>query len=344
MEKLKCHIILELLWIFSFLFISFFSGIATADQITSTWQGGSGDWTDASNWDFPVGGYPDNGIDTYSAFINNTPLDIEVTLDTNVTLDALLNEETIGMTGKTITISSSSALLNSGTLDINGNVNTSYTSTINGNLINNGAINLNKYGLYYGRGNLTYTGSSISGSGAINIDDGAILTLSNNTDLDNNTVYLNNGSFRSDNGYTGGEIIGYGTLRGTLGGHTTVSGGVMSLENSISNLSSTGSMDVTGTGTFDLTDKTFTNNGTISINSGGHLTMRNSTLTNQNSGVTTIENGGVLDINGEAFTSYTSTINGSLINNGAINLNKYGLYWYSKGWKNKIVLQVGWAD
>ncbi|MEW5804749.1 MAG: PEP-CTERM sorting domain-containing protein, partial [bacterium] len=213
-----------------------------------------------------------------------------------------------------------------GIMNINGSGSTSYTSTINGGLTNDGQINLNRVSYYGGNGNLAYTGGDLEGSGDINVSSNAILTLTNNPDLHNNTVHLNGGVLRAPNGYTGGETIGYGKVKGTLGGPISVSDGTMMFEDTSTTISSTGTMDVTGTGTLSMNNNTLVNNGQLNIKSGGKLEMKQSAIDNTGGGTTTVESGGIMNINGSGSTSYTSTINGGLTNDGQINLNRVSYY------------------
>lgn len=194
-----------------------------------------------------------------------------------------------------------------GTLNINGTLNattnfahTMYFSTIT---MNNGTLattisNTTAFGAFFVSANRTITangaGNIISGSGAVGVGSGAVLTLSTPLATDVLTVSgrLGTGTSGSAGGLT---KSGLGTviLSGTNGytGITTVSAGTLQIDgnntaaNGVVNVNSTGKLS--GTGTVG---------GAITVNSGGTLAPGDSVGTILPRSNVTILNGGNLEI------------------------------------------------
>ncbi len=175
--------------IFSLLTLCFHTNAFATDY---TYNGGIGNWSDASKW--TPNGIPSTG-DNITISSNSLTLDIDVTVN-NVTMSANLSgSNTLSVAG-TMTwsggaVSASIIIQNTGTLNITGAVNT-------GNLTLNGTTNQTG-------GNLILTGNDIvDNNGTYNLSGGSI-------NLNVGTTQFNNiGSFNINK--DGTIISGIGTF------------------------------------------------------------------------------------------------------------------------------------
>ena len=115
-------------------FLLTFQGTAIADPIDATWNGGTGFWNVAGNWD--TTDYPHNNGSTYNVFIDGSKTGTysNVTLNTSVAIENL-------------TIDSGDIL----------NQNNGISFSLNGNIANNGTMAMNSTGH---QTNLIMTGGS----------------------------------------------------------------------------------------------------------------------------------------------------------------------------------------
>jgi hypothetical protein len=141
----------KFLLVFSFVFCVpwFFSTSALGVQKTAVWNGGSGNWNTAGNWDIAV--VPNNSADTYLVEIDGgkTGMDSTVSLNTSVTIDGM-------------TIDNGDTLNQLNSYDIN--VQDGYTT--NNGTWNMNASNSQTYLRFYGP-------SSLAGTGQLNMTNSA---------------------------------------------------------------------------------------------------------------------------------------------------------------------------
>ncbi|TWU27617.1 beta strand repeat-containing protein [Bythopirellula polymerisocia] len=309
--------------------------LATAADVTSTWDGSTGNWSDSSHWDsllFPNNG---NGGQTFDAVISSG----------TVTVDQAINIENLQQTNGTITGTSDltvsglttwtrGTMTGTGTTHANGGLDLSGSNskTLNGRVLNNA-------------GAATWTaGQFITGNGAVlnnllgaTFDtnfDGEILDgfIGAPSQINNAGTFTKSGGagttrFHIAFNNTGAVNVQSGTLSlsggGTSSGSFDVSAG-STLQIS-SGVSFVAGASVTGAGTLDisngtltalsdleltnlaLTNSSATIDGTSTITASGMLTWTRGTMTG--AGITNA-NGG-LDLSG----SNSKTLNGRVLNN-----------------------------
>ncbi|WP_148071883.1 beta strand repeat-containing protein [Bythopirellula goksoeyrii] len=319
----------------SLLCLGFACSVATAADVTSTWDGSTNTWSDDSHWDsllFPNNG---NGGLTYEALISGGT----VTLDQDISIENL--QQTNG------TITGSSDLTISGfTTWTRGTMSGTGTTRANGGLDLSGSLPKNLDGrVLNNAGAATWAaGQFITGNGAVlNNQLGAIFDTNFDGEIFDGFIgapsQINNaGTFTKSGGAgatrfhiafnnTGAVNVQSGTLSlsggGTSSGSFDVSAG-STLQIS-SGVSFVAGASVTGAGTLDisngtltalsdleltnlaLTNSSATIDGTSTIIASGMLTWTRGTMTG--AGITNA-NGG-LDLSG----SNSKTLNGRVLNN-----------------------------
>ncbi len=316
------HIISKILpiKIFSMVIVStaiiFMPNLANAALLNAVWNGGTGNWNDASNWS--TANFPNNGVDTYNVFIDSGNAAASVaTLNTTVTINDLTIDSPDQLdinAGQTLTLTSGSTLSNDGTLDINtftfGNTTLRLSGAGNVDFIGNGTLIMSDVqariiGTNSGE-KLTIQDMTIEGAGAIGggtmeleLQSGAEI----NANLSGKTMTIDPDS----NGVTNAGLI-----RSTNGGQVTFSsgdidntGGTVRAENSStvrlqSNADlSGGTIETSGSGVIELSggDVTGGNLTTFNIATGGFLDLFSSSTIDADF---TIASGASADINSAA--------------------------------------------
>lgn len=103
-------------------------------SVVAHWIGGSGNWSDPTHWD--IGVVPNNtGSTTYSAVIEATTSNPVVTIDQAVTIDSLVNSETVQVTNGTTKILNQ--VENAGMVEV---ITSPATLILNGSIANMGSI------------------------------------------------------------------------------------------------------------------------------------------------------------------------------------------------------------
>lgn len=176
---------------------------ANAASLTTTWLGGSGNWTDAGGWS---NGVPNNGTDSYTAAIDGgNPTASQVTLGSSATVDGLLVDA-----GDQLTVTGAGQL------------------TVVGSTISNaGQIALQGTG---SQATTLETGATLRGAGTVLVQDGVIQsdglvnqdnTISGSGEIEGAAV-ANYGVIEAD---VSGKVLNifsplhnFGVLRATNGG------------------------------------------------------------------------------------------------------------------------------
>ena len=296
-------------------------------QTNSNWNGGTGNWSNATDW--TPNGVPNNGGgSTYNVTIDSGGTDSAV-LDINATINSLVLGGTTG-TSTLQNLSGTAETLNIiGTLTVNqtGSLTLSDGSilTVGGNSSNAGAIYL------YGStvtlsGNLNNSGTVelifYAGTGVANLNVNGNLTNSGSVELSGGNVSLTvTGTFTNDSGatlYTQSDIA-LGTL---------VNNGTLQIDSGTLNLTNqpNGITDVGAGSTIQLygTIKAGANNGlanlatiegTLGLWNGQALTLNPATLTVSSTGLLDIEYRTGLTVTGTLTNSGTVTVgSGSTLN------------------------------
>ena len=280
------------------------SGQNNLSAQTSTWTSdGDGNWTDATNWN---NGEP-NGV-TFDAIIDDGDSAVTVTLDQMRSIGNLTigGDDALDLTGGDSLLLSGGEFLNDGTFTINSNGANADSQLVAVNSLairGTGEIVLNNlFGASVQQrasidslAGATITqeaGHTISGNGRITA------ALTNEGTVRSDTVLLqlidnaktNTGTFEATNSATlqisgidvansGGQIVAEDASTVALRNNARVIGGTFDTNGSGSILVDSGSaflQDVTNQGTFGVTagdnvqlENSFTNNGTVTVNSDG---------------------------------------------------------------------------
>jgi len=275
-------------WVFAILIAAmtlsgFIAGLernALAAPIGSTWNGGIGNWNNASNWDTdPL--IPNNGgSNTFNVFIDGskTGTTSDVSLDMTATIDNLTID-----TGDNLGINNVRAL------------------TLNGGTIaNSGSIALNSTG--------SYTYLKVSG-GDVTLNGGGTVTLSYSTRDVIQGVTSSDRLTNVDNTIQGAGRIGQNkmalTNRGTI--HANQSN-QLTVDVTGTAFDNEGTLRASGSGGLRLNDTTFTNTGTVEA--VGSTVTAADTYT-QTAGRTTLD-GGTLDTGNANFLGGTLTGSGTI--------------------------------
>jgi hypothetical protein len=171
---------------------------------------------------------------------------------------------------------------------------------------------------------LTLTGANGNGPGTLTLDqsDFGITFLGNQT-FDNATVYLGTADGGFGAPYLTNQRISGASTSLTLGSHllidATANGGAILDGGQIVN---DGTISTTGTASLSIQDgsqgaSTFTNNGQITVNSGGAITLATTNFIN--AGTLNIGAGGSLSLNESTYSPLQNT--GTLFDDGLLSLN-----------------------
>ena len=276
-----------------------------ASQITSLWNGGTGDWTDPLQW--TPNGIPNNGADSYLVTINSGGIDTVNLFRQTVFLDGF----TAGL--------QATVNVNDQGLELGNASSSSVLLTNAGNLNFTNAANLT----------LDFSGgASASSSGAISLGDESEIFMQTSVTGGGGTL-TNTGSISLQNNPHGSQIylMGDGATFGINGG------GTLTLSDNAANL-------ITGTfGTENLvTDNrlsgagtisnltTFTNNGSVVANGTNPLIFNMDYSTGGTNLTGMITNNGSMSVaNASTLTFQGGNGPFSVVNNGTIALNSTGL-------------------
>jgi hypothetical protein len=204
-----------------------------AADVISTWNGSTGNWTDATRWSsnpqFPNNG---NGGFTYDAIINSGTL----TLDQNITIEAL------NLTGGTLTCAAATNF----TLTLN-DLFTRTSGTIGGpgTVLATDGITISS-GNSKTLGNGGNTGRTLTNSGVANFSGGSLL-ISSSGGANPGSLLQNNGTFNA----TDGASISNNNFGGSAGRFTNA-----------------GTFNKSGTGTTTSISAQFNNSGTVNVDQG----------------------------------------------------------------------------
>jgi hypothetical protein len=277
---------------------------STAASVSTTWNGGAGNWNDTSLWSGGV--VPNNGTDTFSVFIdggkagNSTvTVNINPTI-TNLTIDSgdqlsQNNNQSLGIAGGTV-INNGMWLLNSGgnITDIlcNGGATLSGSGTImmsdnlSNRIVTNNTVCTNAAGhtirgagqLLVNTGGMTNAGTIVADkSNSLIIDPNGLNVTNTGTlrAMNGGTLVLSSGTFVNTMGLIDAQdtsIVAVSTaavIDGTL--NTGGSGEIRPQVSSFSNVTNNGTVNETNNQSGTVTG-TLTNNGTWVLNSTGNLT------------------------------------------------------------------------
>lgn len=294
---------------------------ASSAQTNSTWNGTTGNWTDATRWStnpiFPNNGQPNVG-DTYNAIINGGT----VTLDQNIVIQNINLQGNGVVTGaNNLTLNGPNSLwaaanmLGTGTTTLNGNLNIDGV-TINRNINNNAISTWDAFftnsmagtGTWNNQNGSTFrlinaNGGSWNGTGVFNNQAGATFQKATNASSHNiGWTFNNSGTIDAAIGtlnfstfqMNGGVLQGAGAVN--LNGNTTWTAG---------NMSGAGTVTNNGTFTIDSSSnsslaRTFINQGILTQNAGNGITNISGAFTT--SGAVNI-NSGTLKFSGGGSTS-----------------------------------------
>ncbi|MBL9146924.1 MAG: hypothetical protein JNM99_24790 [Verrucomicrobiaceae bacterium] len=315
---------------------AFILGSARAADFTSTWNGGSANWSLGANWTTPgaPGTSPNNGGSTYDAIQNGGT----ITLDQNITIQKFTLSGGILTGANTLTLNDTLSW-SGGTMDTAGITNAyggmtlsgGANKTILGRTVNNGDgtnaatatwtggfIDLRSGGIFNNQTNAIFTtdfnGAIVSGSGASTFNNEGTFIKSGGTGPTTigdgysaiPVLFNNSGTAKVMTGFlnlgTGGTSTGTfdidagATLR-FLGG-TYNSSGIVTGVGGVMFSSAAAAATVNLTGTYSLT-------GAITANGGvGNITVTNATATSL-----TVESGSA-NINGGTLTAATLDLSG----------------------------------
>lgn len=255
-------------WLFASSLVQLSLGVAltaTAADVTSTWLGGAGSWTDGSRWSTaPV--FPENGALTYEAVIEETIGVGDITLARDLTIDGLRLRIAGLQTSGTLTVLNGVTLASSVQLTGPGSAVFGGTSSISGNLWLSGIHVENRGDVSYSAGSPA-AGTIIFESASFTNTAGArFTTVGGTAQLDlsafGTSSFTNHGTFtQNTQGFTGVSVpfnsdglvdVQRGTLMLTGGGASSGAFQVASgAELHLSGNLLTGST-ITGAGTVEL--------------------------------------------------------------------------------------------
>jgi hypothetical protein len=318
---------------------------STNAQTNSTWNGGTGNWSDSGNWN-PVAVPNNSGSATYDVTIGvaNSNVTMDILNDTinNLTLEAT---DSLTITDNTLSLVSG-ASLDSGTITNTGGIfnndagasltisgefldqysfNTAPTLnnagkmflTADGGIVSN-AGNINNSGTLTKAGNLDVGNSSINNSGTLTNASGGNLFVGDEGVVSNTGKFYNYGlAFNEEeiSNNLGGSLINYGTIINFFDAATVNYGRLVN----------------TSGGTINDLEGNLINHGTLinagTINNSGGLLYNYGTLNNAGMLLSTAgaENfDGLLDNYGTLNNSGTLTISSGTGFVGQSTLNNYG--------------------
>ncbi len=195
-----------------------------AALVTATWNGGTGAWTTAGNWD--IGIVPNNGTDTYIVNIDGgkTGTDSIVTFQmaaantvSGLVIDA---NDTLRLRSTTNLNFIATTLTNNGTLEFTQNGNNARIT--NSTVTNNGLMRSNGGHFLIQSGTITNNGTIRAQSGQLTLNNGANVTNTNGLieTTNNQTLGINNvtvtGGTLNINGTSVLDIRGSAVLAGNI--------------------------------------------------------------------------------------------------------------------------------
>jgi fibronectin-binding autotransporter adhesin len=283
------------------------SALAQSCPGTTSWNGGTGSWETAGDWSSGVPGATSNAcINVASSTVNITSTSGDTTLNLDINL---------------------------GTDILNIGNNTELTIQSGGNIINNGALNLNSFG----------NNTQLIIDGATTLSGTGTVTMSNST----NNYITGGGTFTNKQTIQGAGNIGNNSLTLVNSGSTAIidANVVSTLQiNPNGGTTNTGTLEATAGGVLELSGSTVANTGgliqatgtgsTVELND---VSITGGTLTSSTGGV--IESINTWNTTTPTLTSVTissgSTVNvpnnnglnlgaGTITNNGSINLQGTG--------------------
>ncbi len=271
-------------------------------QITSSWIGGTGDWTDPAQWS--LAGVPNNGANTYLVNVNSGGADVANILTQNIYIDGITvgPKSTVHANDQGLVlgtpVSVAAMLTNAGNINLTNAANLTLDYSAGASAANSGTISVGDESALYltaptpRGGTLTNTGNialtaNPNGSQVYLYGDGATFTLNGggNLTLSDNAANLITGSFGTETLISNNKIAGAGsitTLANFTNNGTVTANGVNPLVFNMDN----GTAGVTGTiinnGTMQAAagsslilqgsaDLAVTNNGAIALNAQGSL-------------------------------------------------------------------------
>jgi fibronectin-binding autotransporter adhesin len=291
-------------------------------QTTVTTNGTSGNWSNTGTWS--PGVVPNNGSgNTYAVQILNTPNPVNVTLDTNITVNSLL------LQSGTVLSTTSAGALTLGSLDNDGDM-----EFVNGNALTvNGATTIEPSGqlTLAGGANAIFNGNVINGANFLTQEagNGPNTVTVNGSFTNNGTLAMTGsgdtltvtGAFGNNGVLTiagTGEVVNLGSLDNTTGTLTVLSGTTLNLTGGGSGITDIGSSSsVTIGGTFNLINGQTTTSALANLSSvEGTLSLGNGQVTNvtPGGGTLTFAAGSSVSID----NSSTLTVNGNLTNDGVV--------------------------
>jgi hypothetical protein len=138
------------------------------DGVTAHWIGGSGNWSDPTHWD--IGAVPNNsGGTTYAVVIDLPASNPVVTIDQGVTVNSLINTETILVGAGVTTVANQ--VDNSGVIQVTGS---SAGLTLSGTVANTGDASAIA-------GNLRFSSATVANTGRTITADGGTVEIKNST-------------------------------------------------------------------------------------------------------------------------------------------------------------------
>lgn len=292
------------------------TGTAGAAQLDAVWNGGTGDWNIAGNWNTAL--FPNNGADTYNVLIDDgNATASEVSLDFSTTVDNVdLDSDDV------LWVNSSGSLIivgggvvnNAGTINLNSTGADAFIKPSGGLLTFTGGGTLNmsdstdNWIYQQGGGSFVNVNNTIQGAGNLGWSGVSTAITNQGTVIANGTnelscnpgasIFTNTGTLRADNG----AVL---TLSGN-GGFDNAGGVIEALDASTVLISTTtvrgGTLQTSGSGaiqsdastaTLDGTADTITNTGLLQAPNNRRFRMKG-----------TINNTGTIEIDSTGSGTY----------------------------------------
>ena len=164
------------------------NGLSEAAVQTADWNGGTGNWSNISNWD--IGAVPNNGVYQYTVLIDNgDAANSIVSLDQNTTI-SILNIQA----SDTLNLLTSNEMRVLSYINNSGTGNQADGSTLNiaGYLDNSNNWNLNSSGNISSQVNFLYSGSvEFRGTSQLNLSDALYNNILGNTSSGTDNILTN---------------------------------------------------------------------------------------------------------------------------------------------------------
>jgi hypothetical protein len=290
-----------------------------AQVINSAWNGGTGNWSVATDW--TPNGVPNNGGGSvYNVTIDSGGTDL-VSLDLNATIASLAvgglfggtatlqnlsgTAETLEVTGATtinrtgtLTFGNASTLKLDGGLTVVGPItlNGATVATITGDVTSIGPFNVNGGSIATITGNVTNSaqfntgssggGNTVSVGGTFTNNAGALLLVGGSGDMVSATTLTNSGTVS----ISSGAMLNLGTVNNNSGTFGPSSGGTVNVSGAFTN-SAGANFNVAQSSVVNV--GTLVNSGAVTVSAGGTLT-----LTNEPGGITDVPQGSSLIVSG----------------------------------------------